>query len=600
MKLKKTVQIIFTLLIFLSAFSSLNLIKKAEATDEFKVYITPTTNSYPPSSDPHQNFTITVSVNDAPGSPPNIGIHTYTFYIYWNPSILKCLKAVKGSWLSKSGTYITTFVPKINNTIGSIWVTESIRGEYTQAGSGTLSTITFQALQPGLTKLDLNGTRMIKHYFPGTNIELLYPTQQDSYFQYPLTTVAVQPEDTFQVQGYNFTINVTATNLYNLNTWATNITWNPSIINLTQLQEGPWNTTSPTTFNYTLYAEQGTLNLNSTLQTSNGETGNRTLATLTFQALAKGYSNINITNPVLLNNATIPHQLTIIPGTFISIAKISTMPRSIMDPNLKVGHEVNLNLTIINVDNLNRWNLSLTWDPNILNFTSALEGPFLNSVTATNFTVIVNQEQGFLTLNCNATAGKGVNGTGILATVKFTVKIGGNFKFRILNTTLTDVNGHDILHAVDAEVDFDNRVHDAAITAIQLSTYEAKQDQNITITVTLLNNGTVPENFTLILKFGSGVINTTSIQNVQPSTTRTVETEFTLGQLPGDVYEVRAQIAYLRNEQSYENNIMSDVLTVAALPQGFTIGWEIIVPIVVVIVAIVLAALYLRKKPKKI
>jgi archaellum component FlaF (FlaF/FlaG flagellin family) len=599
MKPTEASKIIFILTILLSAIVNPNIIREAKADPTFRVYIAPVTNSYPPSTDPNQNFTISVNVEDAPGQPPNIGIHTYTFYIYWNPSILKCLKVTKGPWLSKSGTYVTYFIPVINNTEGSVWVTESIRGEYTQSGSGTLATITFQPLQPGLTKLDLNGTSMIKHYFPGTYSEIVSPAEEDGYFQYPLTTVSVQPEDIFQAQGYNFTANITATNLYNLNNWAMNITWNPSIVNLIEIQEAPWNTTSPTTFNYTLYAEEGTLNINSTLQTSDGETGNKTLATLTFQVLAKGSTNINIINPVLLDNTTTPHQLTIIPGTFISIPKISTNPKSIIDPNLKVGDEVNLNLTITNVDKLNSWSLNFTWDPNILNLTSTSEGEFLQSISEKTFTATPNQEQGFLTLSWNATPDQSVNGSGILATIKFTVKIGGRFTFKILNSTLTDINGEDIEHITEAEVYFDNRVHDIAITAIQISTYEAKQNQNITITVTVLNNGTIPENFTLLLKFGRAVIATKSIENLQPSQTTTIEVEFAIKNLPGDTYEVRAQIAYLGNEQAYNNNILSDMLTVTEAPQGAPIDWGTIIPIIIVIIAILSAALYLLKKTKK-
>jgi hypothetical protein len=554
------------------------------------VYILPKENSYPIG----QSFNITVNVKDAEL------IHGWIFYLYWNPEILNCTKIVEGPWTSQGGTYKTGFLYYINNTIGKAVVINAIRGQYTVSGSGTMAIITFQTLQNGLTRLDLNNTVLTKRYFPSTQKEDIIPNQEDGYFQNPKTQIRIEPPENFAPPGLQTTLNITATNLFNMKTWIINLTWNPQILNLTEVVEQPWNTTSPTTFNYTIDNQNGKLTLNSTLQAEGeGETGNRTLATLSFQAIQNGETTITIQEAQLLDTNGTPHITTLEGATFISIPKLSTKPKTIIDKNLKPGSQVTLNLTIENVENLNQWSANLTWNPQILTLNNVEEGPFLKTIGQTTFTYQVNQEQGTLHMEGSLTQGVGANGSGVLATLNFTVKLGGSFKFSITNSLLLNVEGAEIIHAVEETI-FNNKYRDIVVQTIQLSKETVGQKETLVIRVTFLNNGTTIESFNYAIKFGRAIIDRGTIENLQPLESMVVETLFNIGELPTDIYEIKALIQYLPEEDNNLNNVGTAQIRVEA--QAFTLPWEVIVAIIgliIIALAATLAYKFLRKKPGK-
>jgi hypothetical protein len=591
MKTAKTSTVLILLLtasLFVTLMASQNPAKSQES-QEVIVSVNPTYNTYPPNTE----FTVTVNVVNADR------IHSYEFYLYWNPAILKCLKATKGTWLSKDGTYTTYFISRTNNTVGRLLVAESIRGEYVQSGNGILATITFQTLQQGLSALDLNNTKMIKRYLPGEYKEDIYPTQQDGYFQYPTTTLAIEPQEIVQAPGLTFTVNITATNLYNLNKWSINLKWNKEILNMTQAEEAPWNTTSSTTFTYAINNEEGYSTLNSALQTSKGENGSRTLASLTFLVLIGGETPINITSAQLLDISGTPHITNIINGLY-SITRLSTRPPYIIDRTLRPGNQITLNLTISGAENLNTWTANLTWNPTIVNLTQVTEGPFLKTQGTTNFTSTPLTQIGVVELKGQLPQGIGVNRSGTVAILKFEVIGGGKFKFEIYNSTLLDINGEEIPH-ITVGTEFDNTAHEAAITEIQTSKQTAKQKETITITLTILNNGTVAENLTLTLQLGRAIITTKQMENTPPLTQTTTQTEYTIEDFPPGTYELKAKIQYLPDEENYTNNMKSTTITIEAPPQT-AIGWEIITASI--IIAIIAAASFItlkkfRKSPKK-
>ncbi|MEM2912053.1 MAG: cohesin domain-containing protein [Candidatus Bathyarchaeia archaeon] len=587
MKLTKTSTFLILLIItslFVTLIASCNLVKSQES--QVTVSVNPTYNTYPPNTE----FTVTVNVVNADR------IHSYEFYLYWNPAILKCLRATKGTWLSKDGTYTTYFISRTNNTIGRLLVAESIRGEYVQSGNGILATVTFQTLQPGLSALDLNNTKMIKRYLPGEYKEDVYPKQQDGYFQYPTTTLAIEPHEIVQAPGLTFTVNITATNLYNLNRWSINLKWNPEILNMTQAEEAPWNTTSPTTFNYTINNEEGYSTINSTLQTLKGENGSKTLASITFLVLVGGETPINITSAQLLDISGTPHITNIINGLY-SITRLSTRPPYIIDKTLRPGNQITLNLTISGAENLNAWAANLTWNPTIVNLTQVTEGPFLKTQGTTTFTSTPLPQIGVVALKGQLPQGIGVNGSGVVAILKFEVVGGGKFKFEIYNSTLLDINGEEIPH-ITSGTEFDNTAHEAAITEIQTSKQTAKQKETITITLAILNNGTVAENLTITLQLGRVIIATKQMENTPPLTQTTTQTEYTIEDFPPGTYELKAKIQYLPDEENYTNNMKSTTITIEVPPQT-AIGWEIITALIIAIAIIAAATFIILKKFRK-
>jgi len=104
-------------------------------------------------------------------------------------------------------------------------------------------------------------------------------------------------------------------------------------------------------------------------------------------------------------------------------AEIAMKPAEVLD--VSAGATFYVNLTITNVNNLYGWQVNVTFNPNILNVASTDEGPFLKQVNETVVMKRVNNEGGFLLLSSSFTVPyptQGATGSGLLATVTFTVK----------------------------------------------------------------------------------------------------------------------------------------------------------------------------------
>lgn len=110
--------------------------------------------------------------------------------------------------------------------------------------------------------------------------------------------IAVEPEDITIGVGQTFDVNITITHVENLYMWSLNFTWDPAILNLTNYTEGPFLQTGgdtifvPVAVNYTTGMLSGLIC--SLWGKVPGVSGNGTLATLTFRAIAMGTSIIDV------------------------------------------------------------------------------------------------------------------------------------------------------------------------------------------------------------------------------------------------------------------------------------------------------------------
>jgi hypothetical protein len=129
-----------------------------------------------------------------------------------------------------------------------------------------------------------------------------------------------------------------------------------------------------------------------------------------------------------------------------------------------VGSTFSVNITVQDVQNLYGWEFKLYYPNDILNGTSAVEGPFLKSggvntyFLLANFTDNYNATQGQANLLCLRTGEvQGVNGNGTLATITF---------------TSTSANGPEALHLEDVKLSDPNAAQipsttgDAEVTVI--------------------------------------------------------------------------------------------------------------------------------------
>ena len=129
-------------------------------------------------------------------------------------------------------------------------------------------------------------------------------------------------------------------------------------------------------------------------------------------------------------------------GTVISISPSSrTLSQS------QIGKSFLVNINVSDVTNLWHWRVRLNWNPNVLNFTSITNGPFLESAGSTLF-VPPPEINGSLTIISDTLLSKNsVNGSGVLATVNFTILAAGQSELTLNNTLLEEpLSGNQTSH----------------------------------------------------------------------------------------------------------------------------------------------------------
>lgn len=125
------------------------------------------------------------------------------------------------------------------------------------------------------------------------------------------TALSIDPSSTqltaAQV-GTTINVKLTVSNVQNLSGWNLNLTWNPQVLNLTQIQEGSFLTNAGTTLFTWIPASspvsrsQGYLQgVADVLLTNSGVSGNGVLATLSFKVISTGASPISIDGSTLIN-----------------------------------------------------------------------------------------------------------------------------------------------------------------------------------------------------------------------------------------------------------------------------------------------------------
>lgn len=104
-------------------------------------------------------------------------------------------------------------------------------------------------------------------------------------------------------------------------------------------------------------------------------------------------------------------------------AKIAIEPAEVRD--LQPGSTFNVNVTITDATNLYGWQVNITFNPNILDVNSTVEGPFLKQVKDTIFMKKIDNTAGYVLASATVMPPyplQGANGSGVLLTINFVVK----------------------------------------------------------------------------------------------------------------------------------------------------------------------------------
>lgn len=289
-----------TFLIFLSIFSW--AIANTGSQVETKIYVDPTIGT----ANPGETFSVNIKIANVEG------LYDYEFRLKWEPDLLDVTSITEGPFLNAEDTYSTFFVAKEDfPSVGHLYVVCTLMGEPRTAaasGSGTLATVEFLVEKKGFTSLRLYGT-LLEDY----DRNKMPHTTEDGYFQHPFPEISINPSsivDPSLGPGNTFNVNIVITQAEKLYSWSLNMSWDPAILNVTEIEEGPFlnqEDTYNTTFNTQIHQEEGYLYANCTLEPLDiSASGDGTLAILTFFVKTGGTTVLHFYDTRLLNYDSLP------------------------------------------------------------------------------------------------------------------------------------------------------------------------------------------------------------------------------------------------------------------------------------------------------
>ena len=175
------------------------------------------------------------------------------------------------------------------------------------------------------------------------------------------------------------------------------------------------------------------------------KTGSGILANITFEVTGIGSCALNLYNTKLSDPDAQAITHTAEDGYFnnISPSTLYVSPATIINPDLVECTSFNVDINVSNVINLYSWEFKLYYSNEILNATSAIEGPFLSSSGSTSFQIKefsdnFNSTHGLVWIACALLAQPPVSGNGTLATISFHVEALGESALDLSDTMQSD------------------------------------------------------------------------------------------------------------------------------------------------------------------
>jgi uncharacterized repeat protein (TIGR01451 family) len=282
------------------------------------------------------------------------------------------------------------------------------------------------------------------------------------------------------------------------------------------------------------------------------------------------------------------------------MSTLSVDPATIKDPSKLAGTSFNVNLTAGNMQNLHSWNITIKWDPNVINLASVTEGAFLKQTGTTSFSSDIHSVDGYAVVNATLLqASTGTSGNGTLATITFDVITFGSSLLSLPNTLLLDSTGNKIIH-IKNEGFFANAVPDLTVVSIELSSTQLTVGDSLTITITVKNQGTLNATtfdvtVTAVSSGGTRTVGTIPVDGLGPGAqvTKTITWE-TKNVDPGD-YTIKVVAGPVSDEANIDNNTLTKgTVTVQATQSSGLI--YIVAGVVVVVVAGVGILLFMRRR----
>jgi len=145
--------------------------------------------------------------------------------------------------------------------------------------------------------------------------------------------------------------------------------------------------------------------------------------------------------------------ITVILAAYILSNIANTTTTVYVDPDniiRSIGQDFTVNISISNVANLYAWECKLGWNAAVLDLVNLTEGSFLKKIGSTLFNYRSNETFGHIVIDCTLLGDvAGVNGSGVLASIRLHVNGEESCELALYDTKLIDVSEQMIAHTAN-------------------------------------------------------------------------------------------------------------------------------------------------------
>lgn len=248
-----------------------------------------------------------------------------------------------------------------------------------------------------------------------------------------------------------------------------------------------------------------------------------------------------------------------------SLPRVYVDPSNITDPAITPSENFTVKVKISNVTELYGFDIQLSWNTSILNYTrhlvkipvetypdGVLHQPFLqvkNEVNASTGTYIIVY---------SSLQAPSFNGSGIIFEITFTVVGYGECVLDITNSDLSNRKAQPIEHTVEDGY-FNNAYYDVAVCSVVPSALNVYIGDTVNITVVVLNNGTTRhETFNVSVFYAEVLIDLKAILALPQGEERTITFYWNTSDTSPGNYTLSANASIVTSEYETANNRLED------------------------------------------
>ena len=402
------------------------------------------------------------------------------------------------------------------------------------------------------------------------------------------TILSLSPAIEYDEVGSRFDMNVTVTAAELLYQWQTNVTWNPSVLRMVGVTEGPFLKRQPDgTFGPPPLIEEGSAMFGwLTIGNHVGESGSGTLATMEFEVLAQGESIINFTRVGMDANAETYLQSQGSPNPPPNFEYIEFTAQGALFTNIVTPPNAAFTYSPIapGIGETVTFNASAS---SATEPTAQITGYFWDFADGTNTTVTTP-----IVEHSYDEGGDYIVSLTVIDNAPASALVQSAFGTTGMPRAWYDLFGtveHDVAVAVP---------HDVAVTGVSLSATTVTAGDTVTITAQVLNKGTETESFSVKAYYDTNEIDSKQVTSLVSEDGETLTFDWNTAGVPEGNYRIIVEIPAVEGETVTGNNRFIDGTVQVNPGIVFPIIYVIVGVVVVAVIVLGLGYFLLRRRRK--